>query len=136
MAIESKYLVDTNVWLERLLDQDQSQLVGEFLEKSDLNTLFISDFSLHSIGVILFRLKQEDLFISFWHDLVINAGISVLKMDESKYGRIKSNAEVYNLDFDDAYQLSISQQYDLTIITFDKDFKKDGILVKSPQELI
>lgn len=50
------YLVDTNIWLERLLDQEKSEEVGRFLAKTPTNRLIISDFSLHSIGVILDRL--------------------------------------------------------------------------------
>jgi len=49
------YLVDTNVWLERLLGQKQSQVVHQFLRLFPVSELFVSDFSIHSIGVILLR---------------------------------------------------------------------------------
>ena len=52
------YLVDTNIWLERLLDQAKSEEVGRFLSDTPPNQLIISDFSLHSIGVILDRLDK------------------------------------------------------------------------------
>ena len=57
--IETKirYLVDTNIWLERLLDQDKSEIVSKFLSTIPLDQIFISDFSLHSIGVIFSREK-------------------------------------------------------------------------------
>jgi predicted nucleic acid-binding protein len=45
------YLVDTNIWLERLLDQDKSESVRKFLDIVPSERLFISDFSFHSIGV-------------------------------------------------------------------------------------
>jgi uncharacterized protein len=41
------YLVDTNVWLERLLDQDRSDEVGDFLARVSTAQLLMSDFSLH-----------------------------------------------------------------------------------------
>lgn len=44
------YLVDTNIWLERLLDQTRSDEVRQFLDATPSEHLFISDFSLHSIG--------------------------------------------------------------------------------------
>ncbi|MFZ5897593.1 MAG: hypothetical protein ACOYU7_00150 [Bacillota bacterium] len=50
------YLVDTNIWLERLLDQAKSQEVGEFLDSVPSELLFITDFSFHSVGVVLGRL--------------------------------------------------------------------------------
>jgi len=42
----------------------------------------------------------------------------------------------FNLDFDDAYQLTVSQKYDLTIVTFDKDFDVKGIRKNTPDEII
>jgi|GEM_PF-1944848 len=41
------YLMDTNVWLERLLEQERSQEVGKFLDKITSNNLFINDFAFH-----------------------------------------------------------------------------------------
>ncbi len=42
------YLIDTNIWLERLLDQERSSEVGSFLDRMSSNHLFITDFSFHS----------------------------------------------------------------------------------------
>ncbi|MEW6104669.1 MAG: hypothetical protein AB1630_12805 [bacterium] len=36
------YLVDTNVWLERFLDQKKSQEVGQFLDRISSEDLFIT----------------------------------------------------------------------------------------------
>jgi hypothetical protein len=49
-------LVDTSIWLERLLDQERSAEVGQFLSGIAIETLWIMDFTLHSIGIILSRL--------------------------------------------------------------------------------
>ena len=43
------YLVDTNIFLETLLDQDKSAEVQSFLRSIDLNIIFMTDFSLYSI---------------------------------------------------------------------------------------
>ena len=53
------YLVDTNIWLERLLDQERSAEVGQFLAQTSTNQLLMTDFTLHSIEVILDRLGQR-----------------------------------------------------------------------------
>lgn len=53
------YLVDTNVWLERLLDQSRSAEVGQFLGAIPSDQLLMSGFTLHSIGIILDRLGQR-----------------------------------------------------------------------------
>jgi len=46
------YLLDTNIFLEILLGQDKKEVCKKFLE-THIGEIFISDFSLHSIGVIL-----------------------------------------------------------------------------------
>jgi uncharacterized protein len=53
------YLLDTNIWLERLLGQSQSKVVGELLNKLPANQMMMSDFTLHSLGVILNRYHQQ-----------------------------------------------------------------------------
>jgi predicted nucleic acid-binding protein len=47
-----------------------------------------------------------------------------------------SNIQEFSLDFDDAYQLSVSKKYDLIIVTFDKDFNAKGIRKNTPEEII
>jgi uncharacterized protein len=51
------YLADTNIWLERLLGQANSDEVGQFLDQIPSNQIFITDFAFHSICVILTRLQ-------------------------------------------------------------------------------
>lgn len=55
------YLIDTNVFLEILLKREKSEKCKKFLE-DNRGKLNITDFSLHSVGVILFRLGKEHIF--------------------------------------------------------------------------
>jgi hypothetical protein len=57
------FLVDTNVWLERLLDQDRAAQVGTFLEATTAKDLLMSVFAFHSIGVILARLGHANVLV-------------------------------------------------------------------------
>ena len=59
------FLADTNIFLEALLGQDKKDDVQSFLQNIDLSTIFITDLSLHSIGIILYRLQNYTLFSSF-----------------------------------------------------------------------
>jgi predicted nucleic acid-binding protein len=86
-----KYLVDTNIWLERLLDQEKSIVVSQFLEKIPLNDLFVSDFTIHSIGVILSRFKKFDVFSGFLDDLFINGKIVQLSLNPNELIPLISN---------------------------------------------
>ena len=136
METKIRYLVDTNIWLERLLDQDKSDIVSKFLDTVPLDQIFISDFTLHSIGVIMTRLKKLDIPDKFVNDLFFNGFIEQLSLDPHDFVDIIFNTEKYKLDFDDAYQLSISQKYEMTIVTFDKDFNMEGINKMTPEKII
>lgn len=136
METKVRYLVDTNVWLERLLDQEKSEIASRFFSLISIEDLFVSDFSIHSIGVILSRLKKFEVFEKFIDDLFVNGQIEQLSLDPNDLLDVISNIQKFNLDFDDAYQLSVSQKYDLVIVTFDKDFNTKGIRKNTPEEII
>jgi len=53
------YLLDTNIWLERLLGQPKANEVGRLLSLIPSNEIFITDFAFHSLCVILIRLKKQ-----------------------------------------------------------------------------
>lgn len=72
------FVVDTNIWLELLLDQEKAEEVREFLETVESTFLAITEFSLYSIGIILTKLNKRELYIDFLSDTVV----------ESKVGRI------------------------------------------------
>jgi len=136
LAVDKKYLVDTNVWLERLLDQDKSEVVAEFLNKVPLDNLYISDFAFHSIGVILSRYSKYQVLGRFVNDLAKNGQIEQLSLNYQDFSLLLSNINNYNLDFDDAYQLTVAQKFDLTIVSFDNDFNVAGIDKLTPEEII
>jgi len=131
-----RYLVDTNVWLERLLDQEKSEIASRFFNLIPTDELFVSDFSIHSIGVILSRLKKFDVFEKFIDDLFVNGQIEQLILDPIDLLDVIKNIQKYKLDFDDSYQFSVAQKFDLTIITFDEDFNVKGIKKNTPDEII
>ena len=114
------YLVDTNIFLEILLDQKRSSDCKKFLEKN-YDKIFISDFSLHSIGVILFRYKKKEIFKDFIQDILPE--IKILNLPSKAYDIFIETTELPNLDFDDLYQYSVAKYFDLEIVTLDSDFK-------------
>ncbi len=136
MEEKVRYLVDTNVWLERLLDQEKSDIASKFLDSSPIDSLFVSDFSIHSIGVILSRLKKYDIFEVFLNDLFINGQIELLSLYSVDLFDFIEKIKKYKFDFDDSYQYTVARKFDLTIVTFDKDFNTKGIKKKSPEEII
>lgn len=125
MAI--KYLIDTNVFLEILLNQEKKELCKKCLTDR-FGEIAISDFSLHSLGVILFRNKKFELFNSFVNDVL--SQIEILTLRNKQYLEISQIAKKFNLDFDDAYQVTIASVKNLIVVTMDKDFDKVGDFYK------
>ena len=115
------YLIDTNIFLEILLGQDKKESCKSFIV-NNFGRLHLSDFSLHSIGVILFRNKKEIVFQQFVSDILPE--VNVVALQKNKYSDISKLSKRYQLDFDDAYQVSIAIELDLEILTMDKDFKR------------
>jgi hypothetical protein len=42
----------------------------------------------------------------------------------------------FKLDFDDLYQFTVARKYDLTIVTFGKDFDVRGVNKQSPDDIL
>ncbi len=60
------YLVDTNIFLELLLEQEKANFVRTFLRKVDSCEINLSELSLYSIGIILFKLKKNKSLFFFY----------------------------------------------------------------------
>ena len=129
------YLVDTNIFLEILLDQDKAAEVQSFLRSIDLNVIFMTDFSLYSIGIILFRLKKFTLFVSFLEDMVVD-GIDILSLDPEDLKTLNRSVQQFSLDFDDAHQYAVAEKHDLQLVSFDRDFDRTARSRKEPAEVL
>ncbi len=119
-----RLLLDTNVFLELLLAQEKAGEVRTLLQKTEAHDLFISDFALHSIGLLLFRHGQPETFRQFLSDLVLNAGLRMLWLLPGEMGPVIESAKRFRLDFDDAYQYAVAEKYELTIVSYDSDFDR------------
>ncbi|HMD85437.1 MAG TPA: PIN domain-containing protein [Terriglobia bacterium] len=117
-----RLLVDTNLFIEVLLSQVGASEARTFLENRKGHELFVSDFALHSIGLLLFRRKQHHFFRQFLQDLTAGAGIAVVSLTAQEMDTLIDVAGKFNLDFDDAYQSSTAIRHRLRIVSFDADF--------------
>ncbi len=129
------YLIDTNVWLERLLNQERTEEVKKFLKVISSKKLYITDFSLHSIAIILTRFKKFETLQKFIRDLFIEGGVSLIYLFPEEILDVIWVMKEFNIDFDDAYQYVASQKYDLVLISFDSDFDKTDKGRKTPGEI-
>jgi uncharacterized protein len=130
------YLVDTNVWLERLLDQAKSEEVGQFLDLIPSENLFITDFAFNSIGIVMSKLNRVDDLMRFVQDAFIDGAAFLTHLEPEDTQRVMDIMKQFNLDFDDAYQYTAAEKYDLTIISFDNDFDRTDRGRKTPGEIV
>ncbi len=130
------YLVDTNIWLERLLGQAKSDEVGQFLNHIPSNQLFITDFAFHSICVILTRLKQKAALIDFVQDIFVDGSVTLISVKPEETQSLVDAMNKFNLDFDDAYQYVAAGQNDLVIVSFDSDLDRTTKGKKTPAEVL
>jgi len=120
------FLIDTNIFLEILLEQNKKEICKNFLE-SNIGEILISDFSLHSIGVILFKYNKAEQFKIFVDDTLDK--LEILTLSKEKYSEIIEVYNKYKLDFDDSYQFLIAKENNLRITTIDNDYKTvDGLI--------
>jgi len=115
------FLFDTNVFLEILLDQEKKEVCKKLLN-DNFGRIYLSDFSLHSIGVILLKQKKLKIFDQFLKDILPHS--TILSLPKEKYSEITRVATKYKLDFDDTYQSLIAIEFEIGIKTMDKDFTR------------
>lgn len=128
-----RLLIDTNIFLEVLLEQDKASEARELLSKTEEHDLFLSDLSLHSIG--LFRHGRQDVFRRFLADTVLNDLIGVIALSPREMETVIQAARQFNLDFDDAYQYAVAECYALTIVILDADFDRTERGRRTPDRL-
>ena len=104
--------------------------------KSDQHEFFITDYSLHSIGLLLFRRKQHEAFRAFTEDILINGGIGLLSLLPNDMGSVIISSQKFALDFDDAYQYAIAGRNDAVLVSFDTDFQRTDRGYQTPLEVL
>lgn len=135
MKDESKFLIDTNIFLNIIAKTEKSDECKTFLERIHASRLFVSDFVIHSLGIILFSFNQHDEFISLLKEILFN-NLNIISIIVDELPEVKKNSLEFSLDFDDAYQYTLARENDLCIVTFDVDFKDTDICCYEPQEVL
>lgn len=130
------YLVDTNIWLERLLDQTRSKEVQRFLDAIPSERLFMTDFAFHSVAIVLCKLNQVEALLRFAEDAFIEGAVSLIHLEPADTHDIASAVGKYQLDFDDAYQYVAAAKHNLALVSFDSDFDRIEGGRKTPEETL
>lgn len=132
------YLVDTNIFLEILLEQKrikECEALFEKLQDGELRAV-VSSFTLHAIEVIMERTGHHNLLLEFLKDIDSAKGLKrfdTTTLDELEALRFGKTA---NLDFDDSIQYFICKTHTLKIISFDRHFDNKGIVRIEPKDIL
>ncbi len=130
------YLLDTNILLELLLDQERADEVEDLLAGPDGQHLCVSDFSLFSIGIHLFRRGLPQVFLAMLEDLFPRGAIHVTRLEMTEMAAVLDAAQAFSLDFDDAYQYALAEHRDLGLISFDRDFDSTARGRRTPVQVM
>ena len=130
------YLVDTNVWLEHLLNQARAAEAFSFITGLDTSLLYISHFSLHSICVILGRQRRAAALDRFINDLFVQGRVTVRTVPAPDIPTITAAMQTQRLDFDDAYQYAVAKRDLLTLVSFDTDFDHTDLPRQTPAQAL
>jgi len=130
------FLIDTNVWLERLLDQEKSKEVGELFDSIPSERLFITDFTFHSIALVLSKLNNVEALKHFIRDTFVEGAVTILHLKPEDMERLILVMREFNLDFDDAYQYVAAEKNDSIIVSLDTDFDRTERGRKTPWDVL
>ena len=129
-------MLDTNIFLEVILGQERADEARTLLSKVEEHEFFVSDYSLHSVGLLLFRRGKHEIFRRFLKDMILDPGVVVITLSAQEMERLIDVAQRFNLDFDDAYQYAVAERYDLTLVSLDSDFDRTERGRKVPKDLL
>ncbi|MBI3848973.1 MAG: type II toxin-antitoxin system VapC family toxin [Verrucomicrobia bacterium] len=130
------YLVDTNVWLELLLERQHANDVREFFRTVEARQLAISDFTIYSMGIILTRLGKPQTFDDFLSDTLEDSGVAVMRLEPGELREVLAVQKQHRLDFDDGYQYVTAEKHSFTLVSFDGDFDRTKRGRKTPTDVL
>jgi predicted nucleic acid-binding protein len=131
-----KALLDTNVFLEILLDQEQAASAKALLARASAHEFFLTDYPLHSVGLLLFRRKLHKVFSDFVDDVLRGAGVRIATLPPGELSAISAAATSHGLDFDDAYQYAVAKSLGLALVSFDADFDRTDLARQTPEQFL
>ena len=81
------------------------------------------------------RFNKDSLFEEFLADTLEASGVNRIRLETADLKQIIPVRARFGLDFDDGYQYVAAEKYDLTIVSFDKDFDRTARGRKTPTDV-
>ncbi len=81
--------------------------------------------------------KNRNLeFLKEFYFMLLSGKINIIKMTIEDDLMINGLKKELNMDFDDALQFIAANRKKTCIVTYDKDFKRKGVEVKTPKQIL
>lgn len=130
------YLIDTNIFLEILLEQEKCEECEALINKINQSEalFYVSSFTMQSIEVIMIRNYKSDQLAEFLRDVIVSKIIRIDTNTNDELNILKIMKKL-KLDFDDSLQYYLCKKYNLKIISYDKHFDKTVIRRIEPADL-
>ncbi|RLE86738.1 MAG: PIN domain nuclease [Thermoprotei archaeon] len=133
------YLIDTNIFLEVMLSRkrkEECKCLLRMLRDGKIRGI-VTDFTIHSIIVLLDRLRKLDELKAFLLSLTAYKGLYVYTTSIADEIRAIEIAKKTKLDMDDAIQYSVALSVKVdSIVSFDRDFDGLDIPRREPKDII
>jgi predicted nucleic acid-binding protein len=106
------------------------------MDHTIVQLLYIPDFSLYSIGIILTRLKKLDASNRFSSDIIIEFSVNVARLDPEDMKKIIETEREFDPDFDDSLQYVTAERPGLFTVSLNSDFDKTEKARIMPEKLL
>ena len=133
----TEYLIDTNIFLEFLLQQDREQESKKVMDEiqEGVHIAYATVFTLHSIEVILDGAGKRDILSDFLETIEHAKGLTIYPTSITEEREALPYTDKFSLDFDDALQYYVAHTLHLTLISFDRDFDRTDVKRIVPVDL-
>ncbi len=130
------YLIDTNIFLEILLEQEKSKECEALVHKAIQSSgFYVSSFTIHSVEVIMLRNNKVNELMEFLFDINQSKIIRIELHTQDELNALNS-MKILKLDFDDSLQFYLCEKLKLDIISFDGHFDKTSIKRLEPKDIV
>lgn len=131
-------LIDSNIIIEIARNQEHKQECKDFINSINQEIIFeeawITKFSLDAIKAMSSRESPKLLRLILV--MIHQERLKVIDMKPEDDLLILGALQNLKLDFDDATQLVAANKLGTYLVTFDKDFEKTGLQIKTPNEVL
>lgn len=130
------YLLDTNIFLELLLNREHASECYQLLKKISAGETeaVVTSFSVHAVCGLLSKPPLVEAFLS---NIVNSLGLSVYPTTPEEELEASVLAEKVGLDFDDGIQYFVAKKVGAdAIVSFDKHFDRTDLPRLEPKKVL